>query len=348
MTPRSGSWGARLARGAAAGLATIAAATGARAADDAAEPVRFAWVRGQGAEACPVADRVKEEVAARFGRDPFTTSPSARSVDVIVTRAGGTWRAEIDVRASDGTSAGTREITSDAPGCGALASATVLALALAIDPLAGLAPPKPPPSKPAPEGFTRPEAAPIAPPPPPREVAPPPDRPPALGATSLAAHVGVAVGLLPRAAATVGVSALAALGDRFSLGAVARFAPEVRASDPRFAFGLTAVGLVGCGRLVGRDPADLALCAAAAVGALHAVVDSIEPLAAGDRAWAALSAAPRARLRLGSRVHLEAGAEVVVPLTRRSFSLEGRADAPVFAQAAVGALPWVGVGASFE
>ena len=138
----------------AGGVALIcgALAAGARAEPS---PVRFGWVRGRGADTCPSRREIADQIAERLGRSPFTEG-AARSIDAVVTRSEAGWRAEIYVREQDGAPAGARELTSEAPDCGPLASACVLAIALAIDPEAVTRPPPPP----VPRG-------PSAPPPPP-------------------------------------------------------------------------------------------------------------------------------------------------------------------------------------
>ncbi len=66
----------------------------------------------------------------------------------------------------------------------------------------------------------------------------------------------------------------------------------------------------------------------------------------GQRAWAAASLAPHLRLSLGSRLFIELGGEVVVPLIRDSFGVAGWPD-PVFEQARVAIRAFAGMGTDF-
>src|SRR3954465_8909690 len=80
------------------------------------EPVRFAWVRGKGADGCASQQQIADQVAARLGRSPFSAD-AARSIDAYVTRSESGFRAEIYVRGQGGALAGSRELTSEAPDC---------------------------------------------------------------------------------------------------------------------------------------------------------------------------------------------------------------------------------------
>jgi hypothetical protein len=320
----------------------------ARVSAEPAERLRFAWVRGQGADGCAAQGAIAERVGARLGRDPFAAD-AKRSIEAILTRAGGSFRAEIYVRDAAGALVGQRALTSDAADCASLEAASVLAVALAIDPEAALAPRPAAPPEPAPA----PAPAPLAPPPvPPRmpaiapPVAAPAPPPPLLGASGLALRAGPGFGLLPRVAGGLSLAGHVSLARAVELTGEALWMPEARTDDARFAFGLTAFSLGACVPVVRLASADFAACAAIWGGALHAVVYALEPETPGDYAWAAASAAPRLRLRLGERVHAELGAHLLVPLTRRPFVIAGVAD-PVFRQAPVTLLPFAGLGANF-
>ncbi len=330
------------------GAVTLACALSAASAEAAPEPVRFAWVRGGGAEACSSQVAVVAQITARLGRSPFAEG-AERSIDAYVSHAEAGWRAEIYVRDREGKLAGARELTSEALDCGAIESATVLALALAIDPDGALRAPDPPPPAPAPP--PPPLAAPLPAPPAPPIVAPEPrgsvTTPAiALGGSGVALRGAVGLGLLPRAAAGVSVAAHVELTPGWALTAEALWLPEVAASDDRFAFGLSALSLGACATVARTSAADLAACGSIWGGALHAVVRGLVPSEPGDRAWAAASATPRLRLRLASRVHLELGGQLLVPLVRRPFTVTGW-DAPVFQQTPVAFLPFAGLGANF-
>lgn len=95
----------------------------------------LSWVRLEGAESCPPKSRLAAEVESRIGRDPFASSAD-RALEVVASRSDGRWLVRIHVRDRDGTALGYRTLDSTAEDCSAIFSATVLALALTIDPRA--------------------------------------------------------------------------------------------------------------------------------------------------------------------------------------------------------------------
>ena len=112
----------------------------------------LAWVRAEGAASCPATRELAAEVAQRLGRDPFASS-AERSLEAVVRRDGDLWRTSIHVRDGSGADVGSRTLKSAAGDCGPIFWATVLAIALAIDPHAALqsdrdetASPAPPPA----------------------------------------------------------------------------------------------------------------------------------------------------------------------------------------------------------
>lgn len=327
--------------------ASIACALFAASASAEPEPVRLAWVRGPGAEACASQLAVVQQITARLGRSPFAAD-APRSIDAYLTAAEGGFRAEIFVRDRTGKLVGSRELTSLSADCAAIESATVLALALAIDPEAALRPPSPvvvpgPVVAPAPAPIVAPAPAPVI-------VAPPsPVAPsaPLLGRSGVALRGGAAVGVVPRAAGALTLAASAAIGDTFELTTAALWIPEVTAADARFAFGVTALSLGGCVRAARASTIELAACGALWGGAIHAVVHGIVPDQPGDRPWAAVSLAPRLRLGLVAGVHLELGAELLVPVIRRAYTLIGQ-TAPVFELPAAAFFPSLGLGVNFR
>ncbi len=330
-----------------AGTALLACVLSAKIASAEPEAVRFSWVRGPGADACSSHSVVVQQITSRLGRSPFAAD-AERSIDAYVSHAEAGWRAEIYVRDRDGKLAGARVLTSEALDCGAIESATALALALAIDPEGALrAPPRAPDPTPTAASPT-PTVA-------PRRLPPPIARAPiarvdppsiGLGDSGVALRGAVGVGLLPRAAAGLSLAAHVGISRSWAITAEALWMPEVAAADDRFAFGLSAVALGACVGVARSSSADFAACGAIWGGALHAVVHGLPPTEPGDRAWAAGSLAPRLRLRLAPRLHLELGAQLLVPFVRRPFTVTGWAE-PVFQQTPVTVLPFAGLGANF-
>jgi hypothetical protein len=91
------------------------------------------WVRGDGAEVCPDASALRQEVARRLGRQSIEALAD-RAMEVFVERHQERFRSTIRVRSRDGRSLGARTLESEDPSCAAIFHATVLALVLAIDP----------------------------------------------------------------------------------------------------------------------------------------------------------------------------------------------------------------------
>ena len=305
------------------------------------EPVRFAWVRGAGAEACAGQPRIAEQVAARLVGNPFSAT-AGRSIEALVSRDDRGFHATIYVRDAKGGLVGSRDLTSEAQDCASLELASALAIALAIDPDAMS---RPPPAPAVRAARSAPVPVPAPAPLPAALSAPTPARRP-LGASSVALRAVAGFGLLPRVAAGWSLAGQVALAARAGLTGEAVWLPEARTSDGRFGFGLAAFSLGACGTVVRLDAADLAACGALWIGALHAVVYDLTPAGPGDHAWAAASASPRLRVRIAPGAHLELGAHVMVPLVRRRFVVEGWSD-PVFRQPPVTVLALGGLGANF-
>jgi hypothetical protein len=354
----------------------LCAAAGAASAAQ-GEKVRLSWVRGPGAEQCLSGATLAERVAARLGRDAVSEQ-APRSIEGVVVREGERFSARIYVRDAGGSLVGQREIDDASPSCGALDAAVVLAVVLAIDPDAALAPPPAlAPSTPSPVLPSAPTAAASGAPP---DVAsgapaaalpapsptvsgllpafpapgfpfpgPAPVRPArsepstAFGASSV--RVLFAAGLLP--AGAFGLASTAEAGvRRLRVAAGVLWFPEVHTADGGFGFGLAAGTLGGCIDPYRSASFRLGLCAGGLAGALHAVTYRLSPTQPGDRPWLALSFGGRAELRLVGPLTLHAGAEAVVPLLRYRFLVLGRAE-PVFEPATVAAVAAAGLGVTF-
>jgi hypothetical protein len=334
--------------GAVAACACLAVAPSARADP---KPVELAWVRGAGAEACASQHEMALRVGARFAESPFARD-ATRTIEAYVTRSESGWRARIFVRDPDDKRAGSRELTSDADDCAAIESASVLAIALAIDPEGSM---RPPPPHPAIE--VRPETPPapsvVVPAKPVSREEAEPTRPTMLvepranlGTSGVALRAGPAFGLLPRSAPAGMLAAEVRVYPRVQITGEALWMPGSQTADGRFGFGLAAFGLGACYGFLERPRVDLAACASLWAGALHAVVYTLIPTEPGDRAWAAAELGPRLRVALGPYVQLEAGSHVFVPLVRQPFTVTGE-RVPVFQEAPVAFLPYAAAGARF-
>ena len=147
----------------------------------AATPPSFVLVYEAPADTgCPTEDAVRASVADELGYDPWDPVDDGTSPRIAVAlRAlhGGRVRGRVEMRATDGTHLGAREL--EAPSCGELLGALVLAIAVAIDPLRAVAPPPLPATPPATATATATarDAAADAEPLPALVVAPPPEPP---------------------------------------------------------------------------------------------------------------------------------------------------------------------------
>lgn len=349
------------------------------------ETVRLSWARGAGADSCISAAALAERVEARLGRDAIAES-APRSIEGVVVREEERFLARIYIRDEGGALLGAREIDDASPSCSALDAAVVLAVALAIDPNAALAPPRavvptnPPPTSatPPPASATPPPSpstlppsqsgAPSAEPQEPRPAAipapsaaaappfatplaapqpPPPARAPTLDPLFVASTVRVLFASGLLPSGALGFSSAAEVGaGRLRGTAGLLWFPEVDAADGSFSFGLAAGSLGGCVDPHVRSTLRLGLCAGALAGAFHAVTRAVTPTNPGDRAWVAASVAGRAELRLAGPLIAHTSLEAVIPITRYRFVVLGR-EAPVFEPPPVAAIAAVGLGVMF-
>lgn len=95
-------------------------------------PVRLDWARGAGADDCPDARVIAEQIRARLGNESLSAD-ARRTIEAFVTRQRGRWVATVVARA-DGETTGRRSIESAGETCDGIASAAVLAIVLAIRP----------------------------------------------------------------------------------------------------------------------------------------------------------------------------------------------------------------------
>ncbi|MDH5491167.1 MAG: hypothetical protein OEY14_04380 [Myxococcales bacterium] len=310
---------------------------------------RFHWVRTEGAEGCAAGEALQEEVRQRLGRDPFRAD-AARSIEGIVSREGRRWTTRIYVRDAAGAPMGARTLQSSAPECAPLDEAAALAISLTIDPEAGLsAPTAAPPTPPAPVARAAPEEPPCAagPSAPLQPAAPPPE--PARAAASdrpsrLELGLSGALGLLPSPALGPAISGRVGLGGRIALRLALLHLPEVETRRGALAFGLSASGAGACvatrrGRWLSVDT-----CLMAWIGELHAVVRDPIPTDPGGRLWGALGLGALASIDLPGSLFVGVGLDLLLPLARYRFLVEGWSN-PAFEAPALGLVAglWLGL-----
>jgi hypothetical protein len=298
-------------------------------------------------------------VAERIGRNPFSHDAD-KLIETLITREESRWVARIRVRHGE-TIIGDREFRSDEATCNGVTSASTVAIALVIDPEAALTPEASRPAATTPAAATplaltaaptaapsRPELPPYSPqtafvPPGPSINPSPPLKIPLVyrGLVSF----GLVPGVGPGVALSAGVQRRLLEG---STGVL--WIPETTSSDDAFAFGLTAGWLGLCVNAPLFQGSSFTTCGNVLGGAVREVVRSrgrFESLEPGEKAWAAVSLAPRVRITLVAPLIAEFGAEIIVPLTRYdfTFSVEDRTEI-AFGQSPVALALFVSLGVS--
>ena len=98
-----------------------------------AELYSLSWVRGEGADGCPARGELAREVSARLGRNPFDDA-APLSIEIRVERLGEGFESRIHVRDEHGIVIGRRALAAQEADCQVLFQASVLAVALFIEP----------------------------------------------------------------------------------------------------------------------------------------------------------------------------------------------------------------------
>ncbi len=327
------------------------------------EPERYSlsWVRGEGAESCPARADLAREVTKRLGRVPFDEQ-AERSIEIQVGHGPRGFETLTRVRDPKGQVVGRRELVSEEPSCDPIFSATVLAVALLIDPEAALSSEE---KRPSVESFAV-EPAPVPAPPPEmasKDVAMPEiagardaaveERPsPVPTVTPNPAGVGfegvLAVGLLPEPGPGASLFAAYRPGSRFGVMASALYLESATATHEGAVFdvGLTAFGVSGTFDLLPESSLRWTVEVGPMVGALHAAVRSPTPTDPGDFAFVALTSGSRLQVPLGRYAFVSFRGALVSNLVRRGLFVKGQEDA-VFREPWLGGLFSAGLGLSF-
>lgn len=296
----------------------------------------LAWARAEGADKCVDGAELQRRVTRRLGRDPFVSSDAPIVVEGTVRREGNRWRVELLFRDAVGHATGKRALASADASCAGVTEATVLALALAIDPAAAMRLPGSAPSE-----VTA--AAPLLPPP---AVVVPPE----FDATPRGfSGVVLSGGVLPSASVGVEIGFSAALGARWRLGLRGVALPEARTDDGAFGFGITSAVASAEFRALSAGRFVLAATGGAWAGIVHSYVHPFPGIAAvapGDYGWVAADVGVTTRVEIFRRVDLALGGSALFPLTRIRALVRGGA-APAFNEPAVGFVGELSVGARF-
>ncbi len=298
--------------------------------------MHLSWIRSTAAVSCPDAGRVQADVVRRLGRNPFA-EPSRIFVEAAVSRDERVWRADIEMRDDGGNPLGSRRVESDSSHCASLASAAGLAIALMIDPDAGIDRPTPPLARKA--GKARPQ---IANPSPPRAAAP--------RGELVAALVGTSR-VLPRPSVGGRLAGDLRLLGRLDATLSLAFLPEKRTLErgEQVSFGLFWGAVGPCYRLVDAASVTLSGCATFLLGALRTVVFDPARARASQFIWADAALGLRVGLSPWPAFRLEGGVDLLTPAFRRDYLVEtapGRYVA-VFSDPSVAGSGFIGLGVQY-
>jgi hypothetical protein len=220
---------------------------------------------------CPDELQLRTEVNRRLGYAALEvpSSPSVRVILARIVRREGGLVGTVSIRAPDGSEDGQRTMTAADGDCATLVAALALAISIALDAMAAVAPPAPPPPPPS-----RPPPA-LEPPP----ATEPPPPPPPPGALFAGAAVAAGWGMVPGVSPGLVLRA----GGRL---AQASLALEIRGDLPfRLEPLQRSPGQVVSGTLAGcLHPGPWAACVAASGGAAILGAVGVVPLgSAGAR-----------------------------------------------------------------
>lgn len=243
------------------------------------ERARLSYETGPKTETCPSAETVRARVTERLGYDPFDDQ-AAKAVMVRMQRDQRGYRATVALREASGTVRTREPLVSNATDCAEIASAVTLAISIAVDPFAFVAPP--------PSSVEPPDATPAPPEPPsPTPPLPPPPSPPSLGWRA-GAGLATSVGALPAPSLGAGL-VLGVHGSRFGVDVGGRYdfpVSEAGSSKGRVSASSLLVTLASC-----FEPSPVALCALVTAGGIfgegagvaHTRSDATFTSAAGGR-----------------------------------------------------------------
>jgi len=332
-------------------------------AQEPAAQVRYSLslVRGQAAEQCPSGRELTHDVERRIGR-PVFDSEGLRSFEVQMDREAGTYHSQVYVRGADGQSIGRRALESSEASCGPIFQATVLAIALVIDPdaalperagsVAAFAPlasegAAPPPATNAPPIS----ATAHAPSPTPggplttARSAPPRER---RTETEISARGLLSTAMVPGASAGLALHFSARSPEHWgvALGAVYLAPGRALTSTGEVWVGLTSATLGVTFEAAATQQVRLVLEAGAWAGVLQSTVLRPTPNGSGPFPFLAMDAGAHVELKLTRGVFAEIGVVGLSPLLRHEL-LVAHIERPLWQEPALGGLVFFGLGASF-
>jgi len=313
-------------------------------------------VRGEGAEQCPSGREITREVERRIGR-PVFDNEGTRSFEVQLNREGDIYHSWVYVRGADGQSIGRRALESSEASCGPIFEATVLSIALVIDPNAALperassvaafAPlssqsAAPPASNASPSSATA--RAPSGPPIPTK--APPEGRHTEI---EISARALLSKSIVPGASGGLSLHFSARPTERWgvALGAVYLGPGQALTSAGEVWVGLTSATLGITFEAAAARRVRLMLEAGAWAGVLQSTVLRPTPNGSGPFPFLALDVGAHVEVRLTRGLFAELGFVGLTPLVRHEL-LVAPTGQTLWHEPALGGLLFFGLGASFR
>jgi hypothetical protein len=273
--------------------------------------------RGEGADDCPDAANLAEQVqrlsgASGISAEPLSGAPSDTWIQVAIVHNFGGYRAEIN---AGGLHHGSRSLEDLGPGCASLADAITITIAIFLDPYVSAAAPRPAttaPATPTPLSVQR-KREPSLPEHPWRQ------------RLTLDLAGGASLNVLehtePLLTARVGWRA----AERWSLavGGTFLFPDSVGKQAGTVELGLSYVTLMGCARALGSaDGARVDWCGAMQLGSLRGSGHGYENTLSERAWWAAVAVGPEIIFPFTPWLAWSLGAFGVVPLVRQEFDVE--------------------------
>ncbi len=323
----------------------LSLAAGASAARAEGARASLVVTRDDGARDCPDASalalRINEIVGTDVVEDNAKGAPTTW-LQVEMNRSLESYTASIRTQ---GARSGSRVITDVGPGCGNLAEATAVALAVLLDELT----PPPTTTNPAPARPPSPVPAPPHVEPPSRTAPPPPtsqkrDVDWTLGA---AFDGGVAFSILSQPALVLEGSASIRYRDRFGLSlSGGAFAPDtITLPDGQLEVGLAYFGARACAVFLDSAPSlALEACAGPMLGWLSGAPSDFDENIDRTAPFGAVAGGVQARSRITGPLSWSARALAVVPFVRSGFTVVRDGEpSPAFTVPRAGALLMLGL-----
>ena len=296
--------------------------------------------RGEGADDCPDAAGLAEQVhrlagASVVSAEPLTRAPSETFIQVAIVRNFGGYRAEIN---AGGLHHGSRSLEDLGPSCSSLADAIAITIAIFLDPYAAAPTPRPAPAE-----------MPIVPPPRalPRHETPRRERP-SQPRLNLDLAGGASLGALAETAPIMTGRVGWRATERWSiaLGGAFVFPDSVSpTSGGTVDLGLSYGYLMGCARAFGDlEGAHLDWCAGALLGSLYGKGHGYDQTSTEHAVWSAIAAGPEILLPFTPRLAWSLAGLAALPLARNGFDVEHAGQRTnAFRSSAIAGLVTIGV-----